>query len=168
MGTKLAKFRHLPNGIRVGSFGASVFIVFACLCAPDFAQNSKPSAGTASTKSASAGTLVARGKYIVEGVAVCTQCHTPRTSTGEYDRTKWLEGAPVRWKPADPSSDWPLQAPRIAGTPPGSDAEMITLLTTGRWQNGKPLRQPMPQFRMSAQDAQSVVAYLRSLSPPAR
>ena len=32
-------------------------------------------------------------------------------------------------------------------------------------QNGQTLRQPMPQFRMTKEDAESVIAYLRSLHP---
>jgi mono/diheme cytochrome c family protein len=110
----------------------------------------------------------ARGKYIVEGVAMCGQCHTPRDGSGAADRSRWLEGAPVWLKPAELTEDWPLQAPRIAGTPPGTDAEMVKLLTTGIWRDGKFLRPPMPQFRMSRQDAESVVAYLKSLQPVPR
>jgi mono/diheme cytochrome c family protein len=110
--------------------------------------------------------LVARGKYIVEDLAVCTQCHTPHTTNGDLDRSKWLEGAPLWLQPAAPDSNWPLRAPRLAGSPPGSDADLITLLTTGTWRDGQRLRPPMPQFRMSNEDAQAVVAYLRSLSPP--
>ena len=108
--------------------------------------------------------LVARGKYIVEGVAMCGMCHTPRDSSGNLDRTRWLEGASVWLQPAQPVEDWPQRAPRIAGSPPGSDAELTTLLTTGLWR-GTRLRPPMPQFRMSNEDAESVVAYLRSLNP---
>jgi mono/diheme cytochrome c family protein len=63
-----------------------------------------------------------------------------------------------------PVTDWPLEAPRIAGLVPGSDDDMVKLLTTGIWRDGKPLRAPMPQFRMSRSDAEAVVAYLRSLS----
>jgi mono/diheme cytochrome c family protein len=109
-----------------------------------------------------------RGKYIVEGVAMCGQCHTPRDGSGAADRSHWLEGAPVWLKPVELTEDWPLQAPRIAGTPPGTDAEMVKLLTTGIWRDGKFLRPPMPQFRMSRQDAESVVAYLKSLQPAPR
>src|ERR1017187_5324590 len=54
---------------------------------------------------------VARGKYLVESVAVCGQCHTPRDSRGELDRSRWLQGAPVPWMPARPDSDWPLNPP---------------------------------------------------------
>jgi hypothetical protein len=71
-------------------------------------------------------------------------------------------------KSAESTEDWPLQAPRIAGTPPGTDAEMVKLLTTGIWRDGKYLRPPMPQFRMKPQDAEAVVAYLKSLKPAPR
>jgi hypothetical protein len=76
-----------------------------------------------------------------------------------------LQGAPVWLQPAKPTGDWPLEAPRIAGIPPGSDDQIAKLLTTAIWRDGKPLRPPMPQFRMSARDAQAVVAYLKSLNP---
>lgn len=109
---------------------------------------------------------VARGKYLVESVAMCGECHTPRDSKGGVDRSRWLQGASVRWSPVEAGgSDWPLIAPRIGGTPPASDADMIRLLTTGIWTTGKPLRFPMMPFRMTQADARAVVAYLRALTP---
>jgi len=39
---------------------------------------------------------------------------------------------------------------------------MIKLLTT---RNDKPLQSPILQFRMSVEDAQMIVAYLKSLTP---
>ena len=109
--------------------------------------------------------LVARGKYIDEDVAVCTQCHTPHTSSGDLDRSRWLEGSALWLQPASADPNWPLRAPRLAGSPPGSDADLISLLTTGQWRGGQRLRAPMSQFSMSNEDARAVVAYLRSLSP---
>jgi mono/diheme cytochrome c family protein len=94
---------------------------------------------------------------------MCGQCHTPRDSAGVPDRGRWLQGAAVWLVSAEPVADWPLQAPRIAGTPPGNDAELVTLLTTGIWRDGKPLRPPMPQFHMTREDAAAVVAYMKSL-----
>jgi len=125
----------------------------------------------AQTKSASSGKSaentpeVARGKYLVESVAMCGQCHTPRDSSGNLDRSRWLQGASVPWVPAQPQPNWPLMAPRIGGTPPANDADMIKLLTTGIWTTGKPLRLPMMPFRMSEADAKSVVAYLKAATP---
>jgi len=107
----------------------------------------------------------ARGKYIVESVAMCGDCHTPHDPNGSPDRAHWLQGAPLPWTPSKPDSNWPINAPRIGGTPlPGSDAEMVKLLTTGIWTTGTRLRAPMPQFRMKSGDAEAVVAYLKSVT----
>lgn len=106
---------------------------------------------------------MARGKYIVESLSRCGQCHTPRNSDGSPDRRHWLQGAPVWLKSAEASENWPLQAPRIAGALPGTDEEMVKLLTAGIWKTGTYLRPPMPQFRMTTQDAEAVVAYLKSV-----
>jgi mono/diheme cytochrome c family protein len=115
-------------------------------------------------KAASNDDRIARGKYIVEGVAMCGMCHTPRTDSGETDSARSLDGAAVWLLPAHPTGNWPLKAPRIAGTPPASDDDMVRLLMTGIWTDGTRLRPPMPQFRMSREDAEAVVAYLRSMS----
>ena len=121
--------------------------------------------GPAAQANGAGGGDVARGKYIVEDVAMCGTCHTPRRTDGQLDRSRWLMGAPVPYLPAQPTSDWPINAPRLAGTPPTSNAQMVTLLTTAVWITGQPLRDPMPKFHMSRADAEAVVAYLRSLTP---
>lgn len=96
---------------------------------------------------------------------MCGMCHTPRNDANEIDHGRWLDGAALWLLPAHPQQDWPLKAPRIAGTPPASDEDMVRLLTTGIWTTGTHLRPPMPQFRMDKDDAEAVVAYLRSLTP---
>jgi mono/diheme cytochrome c family protein len=106
---------------------------------------------------------VARGRYIVEDVAMCGTCHTPRKPNGELDHSRWLAGASVPYLPVEPNSNWPAVAPRLAGTPPTSDAGMITLLMTAVWVDGKPLKDPMPKFHMTHADAEAVLAYLKSL-----
>lgn len=103
---------------------------------------------------------VAQGKYLVEGVAMCWRCHTPGGDRGMPEREHWLLGAPIR----NPLPDWAVYAPRLAGRPPGTDQEFITLLTTGISRTGKPPKSPMPSFRMTKKDAESVLAYLKSLS----
>ena len=57
----------------------------------------------ASAQVAGGGDQVARGKYIVEDVAMCGTCHTPRLANGELDRSRWLAGAPVPYLPAQPT-----------------------------------------------------------------
>jgi len=119
------------------------------------APQAKPSAGNAEQ--------IARGKYIVEDVAMCGTCHTPRLANGQMDRSRWLLGGPVPYLPAWSDSNWPQLEPRLAGNPPATNEQMITLLTTAVWIDGKPLRDPMPKFHMTRADAEAVVAYLRSL-----
>lgn len=107
---------------------------------------------------------VARGRYIVEEVAMCGRCHSPVDQHGNRDTTHWLQGGAVGLAPTVATENWAIVAPRIAGTPPGTDEQIVHLLMTGESRNnGRPLRQPMPQFRMSQADAEAVLAYLKSL-----
>ena len=106
---------------------------------------------------------IARGKYIVENVAMCPQCHTPRNADGTLDHAHELEGTSEFFQPPHPDQNWPLKAPRIGGDPPANDQDMIKLLTTGIWTDGKTLRLPMMPFRMSEADAKAVLAYLKSV-----
>src|SRR4051812_9547629 len=78
-----------------------------------------------------------RGKYVVEGVAHCWTCHTPPDQQGQPDRARWLAGGPVPYAPARPLGGWAEVAPRIAGTPPGTDDQIVTLLTTGIARTGQ-------------------------------
>lgn len=109
------------------------------------------------------GTAIERGRYIVESVAMCELCHTPRTESGEPDKAHWLGGGPTQLRPAYPSPYWTQIEPRIAGRPPGTDADFIKLLTTGISRTGMPPNPPMPPFRMTRADAEAVLAYLKSL-----
>lgn len=119
--------------------------------------------GQATKASGGSQSLVDRGKYIVEGVAMCELCHTQRNEHGDPEQANWLMGGPAQLRPAYPSPNWAQREPRIAGTPPGTDAEFIKLLTTGISRTGRPPNPPMPPFRMSQEDAQAVLAYLKTL-----
>jgi mono/diheme cytochrome c family protein len=138
---------------------------FVCLAAlgafgplPAKAQTDQAKKATKSTQE-----VVERGRYIVEGVAMCELCHTQRDEHGNPDRANWLMGGPAQLRPAYPQASWAEREPRIAGTPPGTDAEFIKLLTTGISRTGRPPNPPMPPFRMSREDAEAVLAYLKSL-----
>jgi len=139
---------------------AAVFIVIG-VSRSTSAQAQQANATKGSAKPAG---NVERGRYIVEDVAYCTNCHTPRNASGQLDRNHWLQGGPLFWQPAQPLANFPQLVPRIGGTPPATDAQMVALLTTGLWTDGKPLRQPMPPFHLSKEDAEAVVAYLKTLT----
>ena len=122
-----------------------------------------PQAQEAKRTAPAGGGDIARGAYIVNSVAMCPTCHTPRTSDGQLNQSEWLQGGPIVYLPANPTPNWPLYEPRIGGTLPTSEANMITLLTTAVWTDGKELHDPMPKFHMNRADAEAVVAYLKSI-----
>lgn len=136
----------------------TVLMAWAQQAAPAMQSSAKLTA-----KPAAVSGNVARGKYIVHEVAKCINCHTPRDERGEIIRSRLLTGAPTFFQPAQGMPDWPINCPRIAGAPSATDQEFVTLMTTGIWKFGKPLRQPMPEFHMTKEDAEAVLAYLKSL-----
>jgi mono/diheme cytochrome c family protein len=108
--------------------------------------------------------LIGRGKYIVEQVALCVECHTPRDENGSLKVSEYLKGAPIPVKsPPYPQMKWALKAPAIAGLPGYTEQESIRLLTDGLTRDGRRPDPPMPHFRLNRADAEAVVAYLKSL-----
>jgi mono/diheme cytochrome c family protein len=108
---------------------------------------------------------IARGKYLVEKAGLCGDCHTPTDEKGEPVKEQWLKGATLGFKPNEPVPGWADKAPNIAGLPGLEKDAAIKLLMTGIGSNSLPSRPPMPQYRFNMQDAQAIVAYLKSLEP---
>lgn len=146
---------------RVWSTMGAVALLTVSLAGPLAAQAQRGAASAAPADQSGAGDAVARGKYIVENVAVCGRCHSPLDASGQRDRSRWLMGGPVDSRPAVKTDDWVLVAPRLAGALPEQD--VVRALTTGMARTGRPLRPPMLQFRMTQGDAEAVAAYLKSL-----
>ena len=107
---------------------------------------------------------IARGQYLVESVAMCTECHTPRDANGDLQRSAWLQGAPVWIMPVHPTSNWAMWAPALAGFP-YTDNQGEGILEKGIGDNGIAIRAPMHIYHMSHEDATAIIAYLRSLPP---
>jgi mono/diheme cytochrome c family protein len=109
---------------------------------------------------------IERGKYLVERVGMCSDCHTPRDATGQTIAAQALQGAPISFRPMH-SMPFAEQAPSIAGLPTHySPVQVATFLQTGKRLDGSMARPPMPPYRMSKTDAWSVVRYLQSMKPP--
>jgi mono/diheme cytochrome c family protein len=151
--------RFLAAGVTLLAIAACVVLIIGHPRVLNAQENQKAVRAMPATDS----TPTSRGKYLVEDVAMCGTCHTPHKPNGELDHSRWLAGGSVPYLPAQPTPDWPTIAPRLAGLPPASNAGMVTLLTTGVWITGKPLRDPMPKFHMTRADAEAVLAYLKSL-----
>jgi len=130
-------------------FLASTFVVAYALQAP-----SKKAADQAE---------IQRGRYLVEEVAKCAECHTPRDARGELKREAWLQGAPIWITPVRPIPNWADRAPALAGLPGLTDEEAERVLEKGMGPEGETLRPPMHIYHMNHNDAQAIVAYLKSL-----
>ena len=107
---------------------------------------------------------VEHGRYLVEKVAMCVECHSPRDAQGNIIDSRRYLGAPVPFRPPWPN-DWAIWAPRNKGlTGYEDDALAMRLLTQGSiGRDGTPLRSPMPKFYMTPEDARDVIAFMRSL-----
>lgn len=106
---------------------------------------------------------IERGRYLVEEVAKCGECHTPRNARGEIDRNAWLQGAPIWILPVRPDPNWAQSAPPLAGFPSFTEQEGERVLEQGMGPEGEVLRPPMHIYHMKQEDAKAIVAYLRSL-----
>jgi mono/diheme cytochrome c family protein len=113
-----------------------------------------------------AGGKVERGKYLVEEVAKCGDCHTP-LQNGQPDQTKWLKGAALPFAPVEPIPHWSKMAPDL--TPEGHIFQrwgaqgLVTFLTTGKGPRGNIADPPMPTYKMKNEDAEAIVEYLKTL-----
>jgi mono/diheme cytochrome c family protein len=106
--------------------------------------------------------LVARGEYLVLGIGGCNDCHTPMTPQGP-DMAHALQGATLLFAPTI-EIPWAPIAPPLAGGPVNyTDQQFEHLLQTGARPDGTQARPPMPQFRLNAEDARAVVAYIKTL-----
>ena len=109
----------------------------------------------------------ARGKYLVEEVARCQECHTPKLADGAFDQEKWLKGMVLPVQPIEPIKGWHKTSPDL--TPSGrlwsrwKEAGLLNYLKTGLTPTGKKADPPMPTYTMRADDAEAVVEYLKTL-----
>lgn len=148
----------------------SALILFVAAALPPKSQAQKKSKaaaakGPAATASSPAATSaqVERGRYLVEEVARCWECHTPRDANGQPDRSRWLQGAPIWIMPVHADPDWAMRAPDIAGFPSFTEAQGEKILEQGIGPNGLPIRQPMHNYHLSHEDAVAIIAYLRTV-----
>ena len=106
--------------------------------------------------------LVARGGYLVNGVVLCGDCHTPRLENMAPDETRRLQGGEL--PPSGPPEVFATIAPPLAGIPAHyTEEQFISFLQTGVRPDGTHPRPPMPPYRLNEEDARAVAAYIASL-----
>lgn len=104
---------------------------------------------------------IERGRYLVEGLGHCAECHTPRNALGALDTSRWLEGAP------NPSG--PGRIPAIDPTSlTWSEKDIAYYLETGFTPEfdsaGGHMARVVGNFaRLPASDRAAVAAYLKAL-----
>lgn len=135
--------RNLLPGLAAG---------LAILCLPVFGQDDK----------------VARGKYLVEEVARCQDCHTPHLIvSGELVKSAWMKGATLDFISVNQPPNWRSKTPDLTSTSPlwarWNDEGMVKFLETGVSPKGSKPNPPMPSYNLSHDDAVAVAAFLRSL-----
>ena len=89
---------------------------------------------------------IERGKYLVEQVAACYECHTPRKPNGDLETDQWLQGATTWIQPVAPIQPWAERAPALAGVPGMTDEQMERVLERGTGPEGEALRPPMHTY----------------------
>lgn len=112
-----------------------------------------------------------RGKYLVENLGACGDCHTPRLESGAPDTSKALSGVKC-FIDADPTKDdfGCLSSANLTNHATGlknrSKQEIKDMFLKGERPDGKALHPVMPYYvlgNMSDADADAIVAYLRTV-----
>lgn len=106
---------------------------------------------------------VERGRYLVEDVAMCGECHSPRDANGNLNHHAWLQGAPIWIQPVRRIPNWADHAPALAGLPSFTEQEFERVMEQGIGPEGETLRPPMHIYHMIPADAKAIYAYLNSL-----
>lgn len=110
---------------------------------------------------------IARGKYLVEDVARCQDCHTPKMQDGNFMKSAWLRGTTLDFTAAIPGAAWRAITPDI--TPQGAlwkrwgEEGFSKFLQTAKGPRGNKAGPPMPAYTLRADDADAIVAYLKTL-----
>jgi len=113
-----------------------------------------------------------RGKYLVEGILTCGNCHTPRGPKGVLDKSKLHAGGPQVWDAAEytvrPSNITPDAETGIGRW---SAEDVKRGIRDGRRPNGEQISPQMPYgfYKIfTPSDLDAVVAYVRAQPPVAQ
>jgi len=112
---------------------------------------------------------VERGKYLVT-ISGCNDCHTPGYFLGKPDMARFLGGSEVGFEiPGLGVFHGPNLTPdKATGLGGWTDAQILDALQAGKRPDGRVLAPIMPWHAFASltkQDANAIVAFLRSLPP---
>jgi mono/diheme cytochrome c family protein len=113
--------------------------------------------------------VLERGEYLARSVAGCGECHTPRDASGNLDQSMWLAGVANRFDLVpDDDTRGAISTGNLTPASLGkwSDDQIKHAFLDGVGKDGAPLFPIMPYYafhNMSADDADAIVTYLRSV-----
>jgi len=126
----------------------------------------------ASAGSAAAGTPIERGRYLVESILACGNCHTPKSPAGEPIMERNMAGGLMITAPPFAGTASNITPDRETGIGTWSDAEIRRAIVEGvrpghgRLPNTQLAVMPVTLFKaLLPRDLDAVVAYLRSVRP---
>jgi mono/diheme cytochrome c family protein len=107
-----------------------------------------------------------RGKYLAEGAAHCSTCHTPRGALMQEQKSLDLSGAQVGpWYAPDITNE------KLHGIGSWSQQELVTYLKTGRLENKAQAAGSMAEAisysfqHLTNEDLNAIATYIRSVPP---
>ena len=106
--------------------------------------------------------VTARGRYLVQALGHCGECHTPRNFLGGPKKDRFLAGGKGPDEKAVPN----LTPTRLKKW---SDSELRDFLTTGMYSDGDVPAEAMAEVirnttgQLTPQDLEALIAYLRSI-----
>src|SRR6201986_5455325 len=122
---------------------AGAAVVLAAAFSSSFLMSrEKPAAAAqkAAAQAAPSQSNVERGRYLVEDVAMCEECHTPRDSSGNIDESRRLQGAPIWISSVRYNPNWAMNAPPLGGVGGYTDEQGEDVLEKGVGPNGLAIR----------------------------
>ena len=102
-----------------------------------------------------------RGRYLVEALAHCGECHTPRNALGALDRNRWMAGAP---NPSGSGTIPALTPDRLTWSAQDIAYYLETGFTPDFDSVGGHMAEVVTNFsQLSAEDRAAVAAYVKAL-----
>lgn len=117
---------------------------------------------------ANAESAVKRGKYLVNSIAACGNCHTPFDANGKPDKTRELSGRFVIDLEMFEAHAPNITPDKETGIGAWSNDQIIRAIREGIRPDGSIIGPPMPVplYRfLSDTDVRAIVAYLRTIRP---
>ena len=116
----------------------------------------------------SAETLLERGKYLMNGVVACGNCHTPGSLMGKPDSSREFAGGHKWVEPPFTTYASNITPDKETGIGNWTDDQIFAAICTGKRPDGSLIGPPMPgglYSMISDRDVWAIIAYLRQVKP---